>query len=77
MAVIREDALQDALISVLIASENQGVNLEQLITRALSMTADYPHDSSGVGAVPTRASIELQNAYRAVLLGRRTISKEA
>ena len=44
MAVIREDALQNALISVLIASENQGVDLEQLITRALAMTADYPRE---------------------------------
>lgn len=68
VAIVRENALQTALMSVLIASKKQGVDVAALVDCALSMTASYPRDSS-IGVAPTRASLELQKAYQAVLKG--------
>ncbi|MBV4477633.1 hypothetical protein [Pseudomonas botevensis] len=67
MAIVRENALQIALISVLIASERQGTDLAELVKRALSMTASYSGDSSGVVGVQTHACLELQAAYESVI----------
>ncbi|QJP95875.1 MULTISPECIES: hypothetical protein [Pseudomonas] len=77
MAVVRESALQTALISVLIASERFGVNLDDLVAHALSMTKSCPREPSVSDFIPTRASIELQNAYDAVLRGKSEPLKQA